>query len=92
LVFLVSGAMHEYFVWIVTGSWEWLGYMFAFFMIHAIACNVEAVLFPSREKVLPWGVSVILMQMFLMITAPLFFQPLEVFFASLGFNFSDKIF
>jgi len=84
LVFIFSGVTHEVFVWAVTGTWEWLGYMSGFFIIHGVACFAQA--YVPQTK-LPWVVSVLLVHVFMLLTAPLFFLPLAVLFTPMGFKF-----
>jgi hypothetical protein len=76
-VFLSSAVVHEYLVLAALGRTS--GHMFAFFMLHGAATLLTG----SRRT--PWpvprGVAVLLHSLWLVLTAPLFFAPLEEIFA-----------
>lgn len=74
LVFVISGLMHEYLVVACGhGFGNYTGWMLAFFVVHGLG-----VMLVSR---VPWElprlVAVVLHTAFVMVTAPLFFLPLD---------------
>ncbi len=79
-VFGVSGLMHEYLVIVCGGGpGEYTGYTFAFFLLHGAAALVQG----RKKPRLGRKVAVALNLAFLIITTPLFFQPLD---AAVGYS------
>lgn len=86
LVFVASGAMHEWFLFAALGHPSArLGWMLAFFTLHGLAVAAQMALdrrLGRRRRRLPRPLAVALHLAWFTATAPLFFTPLgELFFA-----------
>jgi len=79
-VFIVSCIVHEYMVLVSSESSQWLGWMTAFFMIHALATVINTYLSRNNTwnqlvKDVPNAVWVSLHLFWIGLTGPLFFIP-----------------
>jgi hypothetical protein len=80
LVFIVSCLVHEYMVLVSSQSHQWLGWMTAFFVVHALATVLNT--YVARNKTwlqlingIPNAVFIVLHMAWIALTAPLFFTP-----------------
>lgn len=80
-VFVLSCLVHEYMVLVSSESTQWLGWMSSFFILHALATVVNT--YASRNKSwrefsrkIPDPIWMVVHQLWLLITCPLFFSPL----------------
>lgn len=80
LVFIVSCLVHEYMVLVSAHSTAWLGWMSAFFVIHALATMLNTYIARNKTWIrlihhVPNAVFVVSHMLWIAITAPLFFTP-----------------
>ncbi len=76
IVFCASGLFHEYFAWGASGRKTALGLMMVFFLLQA-AIVLLGLRFPP-PRALPRAVRNALTAVWMTLTAPLFFRPLQV--------------